>query len=299
MSESAGVAAGGLALGVVAGAFAPRELGAASSALAGAFAAGPSVEAIFGTTGASGTSGGFGDAAPAPGGAEAGGFGKVLGGLDGVVSDFNATAVAALGPTDGVRLAPGWTGATDGLVDGAPALDEGAGFGATEEFAGAVSFGSVAEDAGARGCGNPGVVEGMGALGGDELAVKEAPEELPNGVGDVGFGAAGALVVAPGARDALPALAGFAASGGAGIDVSPVAGPGPSGAGGCTGIVVAGAGGASSRQLKPSASKLRKVLRPQIGHSQPTSKRFCCASIVCAGARSRTRSRPIAKPART
>ena len=60
---------------------------------------------------------------------------------------------------------------------------------------------------------------------------------------------------------------------------------------------------AAAKAAKPgelwAASKLRKVLRPQMGQSQPTSNRFWCASMVCAGARSRTRSRLTAKPAST
>src|SRR6185503_1045592 len=113
-----------------------------------------------------------------------------------------------------------------------------------------------------------------------------------------GFGAGTDAPGAPAAREGV-APAGLVKSGGAGIEVSPVAGPGPSGATGCTGMVVDGAGGASSRQARASVSKLRSVFRPQIGQSHPTSNRFWCASMLCAGARSRTRSGPTAKPERT
>jgi hypothetical protein len=117
-----------------------------------------------------------------------------------------------------------------------------------------------------------------------------------------GFGAGTEVpvlgAIAPGARDGV-APAGFVKSGGAGIEVRPVAGPGPSGAMGCTGIVVEGEGGTSSRHASASASKLRSVFRPQMGQSQPTSNRFWCAPMLCAGARSRRRSGPTAKPERT
>ena len=188
----------------------------------------------------------------------------MLGGLDGVVSDFNATAVAAL-PGGEERLL-GFGGAAEAL--GIAAVGAA---GRHEPPAGAAGFGATDGVAGAD-------VAGAAGFGGVEALVAGA--------------------AATGARDGV-AEAGFATSGGAGIDVSPVAGPGPSGGGGCTGIVVEGAGGASSRHAKPSASKLRSVLRPQMGQSQPTSKRFWCASMLCAGARSRTRSRPIAKPDKT
>ena len=79
----------------------------------------------------------------------------------------------------------------------------------------------------------------------------------------------------------------------------PNEGPGPSGAGACGGGAAAGEGGLASRHTSESAEKLRSVLRPQMGHSQPTSKRSWAASMVWAGARSRTRSRPMAKPAST
>jgi hypothetical protein len=140
---------------------------------------------------------------------------------------------------------------------------------------GAAALGAIDDVAGA------GVADGIGRGPGIEAAVLGA---------DTG--------AAAGARDGV-AVPDFPASGGAGIDVSPVAGPGPSGATGCTGIVVEGTGRASSRHASPSASKLRSVLRPQIGQSQPTSNRFLCASMLWAGARSRTRSGPIAKPERT
>ena len=181
-----------------------------------------------------------------------------------MVSDFKATAVAAL---------PGGDEAGVGLGGAAEAL--------AVEAAG--DAGRHEPPAGAAGFGATEAVAGDGATGA------------------AGFGAAAAPAIgaaATGAREGV-AEAGLAASGGAGIDVSPVAGPGPSGSGGCTGIVVEGVGGASSRQARPSASKLRSVLRPQMGQSQPTSNRFWCASMLCAGARSRTRSRPIANPDKT
>jgi hypothetical protein len=140
-------------------------------------------------------------------------------------------------------------GAGDGRHDPPTA---GAGFGATEA---------------------PGATAGaLGAIG------FGATEDMPGaGATDVaGFGATDALApgaAALGTRDGV-APAGFVASGGAGIEVNPVAGPGPGGEGGCTGIVVEGMGGASSRQARPSASKLRSVLRPQMGQSQATSNRF-------------------------
>ena len=219
-----------------------------------------------------------------------------------MVSDFKATAVAALGAEepvvafggavepagvaaggDGRHEPPVGTsglGATDdapGAMDGVPVV---AGLGATNGVPGAgatdvVGFGAVDEVAGG---------------GGTDAAAAEM----------AGFGATDVLAgaAALGARDGVGA-AGLAKGAGAGIEVSPVAGPGPGGGGGCTGIVVEGAGGASSRQARASASKLRSVLRPQMGQSHPTSNRFSWASMVCAGARSRMRSRPIAKPEST
>lgn len=188
--------------------------------------------------------------------------------------------VDALGPAPGLAgrheppVGAAGLGATDDAPDVAGVVAVEKGFGATDAVAGAgtdvAGFGATE-------------VDGAGAI--DEA----------------GFGATDVLaleVSGPGARDAV-VVRGLAASGGAGIDVSPVAGPGPSGAGAWTGIVVEGPGGASSRHARPSASKLRSVLRPQMGQSHPTSNRFSCASMVCAGARSRTRSRPIAKPAST
>jgi hypothetical protein len=61
-------------------------------------ALGDGVDEIFGTAGAGGTVTGLAGAAllGAPGG-ELGALGYWLGGFDGVVSDFNATALAALG----------------------------------------------------------------------------------------------------------------------------------------------------------------------------------------------------------
>jgi hypothetical protein len=154
------------------------------------------------------------------------------------------------------------------------------GVGAIDEVAGALGFGAIDEVAGAL---------GFGAI--DEVAGAPATA----GLGGTEALATGAAL---GARDGA-AAAGFAKLGDAGIAVRPVAGPGPGGGGGCTGGCSAGVGGASSRHTRASASKLRSVLRPQIGQSHPTSNRFSCASMLCAGARSRTRSRPIAKPDRT
>jgi hypothetical protein len=199
-----------------------------------------------------------------------GALGKVLGGLEGVVNDFSATAVATLGGDEPGALGAGLGGAAEGLDAGGPPQP---GLGATEPPA-------------------VGAVEGSG-LEADDMP---APGAAGSGLGadDMPAPCAAAL----GAREGV-APAGFVTMGGAGIEVRPVAGPGPSGAMACTGIVVEGTGGASSRQASASASKLRKVLRPQIGQSQPTSKCFWCASMLCAGARSRTRSRPTAKPAST
>lgn len=187
-----------------------------------------------------------------------------------MVSDFNATAVAALPGGDETVL--GFGGAAEALGAAAGAA------GRHELPAGETGFGATDAVAGA----------GVGA------GATDGP--------DFGASAPATGAAAAGARDGevdAGTAAGFATRGGAGIDVSPVAGPGPSGAGACTGIVVDGAGGASSRHASASASKLRSVLRPQMGQSQPTSNRFSCASMLCAGARSRTRSRPIANPERT
>ncbi|HMI82941.1 MAG TPA: hypothetical protein VK550_02550 [Polyangiaceae bacterium] len=199
----------------------------------------------------------------------------MLGGFDGVVSDFNATAVAALaGGEEGVL----------GLGGGAEVPGVGAGTdGRHPPPEGAAGFGGTDGEVDAGGFGATDVVAGPGATD-------------ANGFGATEVLASGAA--AAGAREGI-AAAGRVSSGGAGIDVRPVAGPGPGGAAGCTGMVAAGAGGASSRQTRASASKLRIVLRPQMGQSHPTSNRFSCASMLCAGARSRTRSEPIAKPART
>ena len=200
-------------------------------AVGGAVGVGPGAAEIFGTGGAAGTLSGW--AAEVPG-AALGGLGKLLGGLDGVLSDFSATAVAALGgeeaPPRGGRDAPG-PGST--------------GLGATEAALG-IGFGAIEP------------VPGAGAT-----------EES-------GFGATDALdpgAAATGARKGM-APAGFETRGGAGIDVRPVAGPGPSGATGWVGIVIDGVGGASSRKDNASASKLRRVFLPQMGQSQPTSNRF-------------------------
>jgi len=165
----------------------------------------------------------------------------LLGGLDGVVSDFSATAVAALPGGDETVLGLG--GEALGVAAGDAGRHElpagtpvAAGFGATEAVAAGAGVGAT-EPA------------GLGAA------------MPPIGVAEAG------------ARDGV-ADGGLATRGGAGIDVSPVAGPGPSGIAGCAGIVVEGVGGAASRQERPSASKLRIVLRPQMGQSQPTSNRF-------------------------
>jgi hypothetical protein len=189
-----------------------------------------------------------------PGGA-LGALGKMLGGLDGVVNDFSATAVAALGGDEPVAVGAGLGGAAEGLGAGAAPQP---GLGATDP-------------------------PGAGAAEASGLGADDIPAP-----GDAALGA----------REGV-AAAGLVTRGGAGIEVRPVAGPGPSGVTACTGMVVEGTGAASSRHASASASKLRKVLRPQIGQSQPTSNRFWCASMVCAGARSRTRSRLTAKPAST
>ena len=263
-----------------AGGWVGAGLGAAGFTLAGlggALGVGAGATEMLGTGGAAGTLNDFPGGAPLPvPGGELGALGKLLGGRDGDVSDFNATAVAAFGggvevvlgfggPQEVVGAGPG-AGAADGGRD-TPALGPG-GFGATEEVAGATGLGAT---------------EAVAAAGATDAT---------------GFGAGTDVLAAPGARDGVAAV-GLGKSGGAGIDVSPVAGPGPSGATGCTGIVVDGPGGASSRQARPSASKLRSVFRPQIGQSHPTSNRFSCASMLCAGARSRIRSGPTAKPERT
>jgi hypothetical protein len=227
-----------------------------------------------------------------------------------VVSDFNATAVAALGGAEeavlgfgGAAEAPGAAAGAGGGRHDAPGA---AGFGATDALPGAPG----ATDAlpGAPGATDAlpgatplGATEGVAGAGAIEATGFGATDALAPGTAALGARdgvAPGPGTAALGARDGV-ATAGFAKSGGAGIEVSPVAGPGPSGAAGCTGIVVEGMGAASSRQARPSASKLRSVLRPQMGQSHPTSNRFSWASMLCAGARSRTRSRPTAKPART
>jgi len=263
--------------------------------LGGALGVGPAAGEILGTAGAGGTVGGLagGASLPAAGG-ELGAFGKLLGGLDVVVSDFNATAVAALAGGTEIAPAAAGLGGTEALgveagADGGSdaAMLETAGFGATE----APGVPDGANDAGLGATED--VVAGFGAT---EDHADPGATDAP------GFGAGTEAPVigaaALGARDGV-AGGGFVKRGGAGIDVSPVAGPGPRGATGCTGIVVEGEGGASSRHASASASKLRRVFRPQIGQSQPTSNRFWCASMVCAGARSRTRSGPAAKPEST
>jgi hypothetical protein len=79
-----------------------------------------------------------------------------------------------------------------------------------------------------------------------------------------------------------------------------VAGPGPGSAGNCGGGCTPVAGASASRKERPPASKLRSVLRPQMGQSQATSNRFPATSMLWAGARSRMPSEmPMAKPART
>jgi hypothetical protein len=180
----------------------------------------------------------------------------LLGGLDVVVSDFNATAVAALaGGAELPLVVPGLGGA-EALVVGAAAgggfdaaMLEMPGFGATDEEpnATAAGFGATEEVAGTGGPGETGLGAGT-----------DPPVLGTNALG---------------AREGV-AAGDFVKRGGAGIEVSPVAGPGPSGATGCTGIVVEGEGGASSRHASASWSKLRSVFRPQIGQSQPTSNRF-------------------------
>jgi hypothetical protein len=217
---------------------------------------------LAGTAGAAGTLGGLAAGAPlGAAGGTLGARGKLLGGLDGVVSDFNATAVAALGGDDPVPAAAG----LDGAVEPPAAKD--AGFAADHP--------------------DPGAVEGVGG------AAFGATDVAPGATDVSGLGGTDG---APGARDGV---AGLEASGGAGIDVSPVAGPGPRGATGKTGIAVDGAGGGSSLQVRLSAAKLRSVFRPQMGQSHPTSNRSSRGSMLCEGARSRTRSSPTAKPAST
>jgi hypothetical protein len=122
----------------------------------------------------------------------------LLGGLDCEVRDFNATAVAALGGEEAVL---GLGGAAEALGVGAAGGDDGR----QEPPAGAAGFGATDEVAGAT--------DGVAAV--------------------TGLGAMDGLAVGPaaGARDGVAAT-GFVKSGGAGIDVSPVAGPGPRGAGG-------------------------------------------------------------------
>jgi hypothetical protein len=175
-----------------------------------------------------------------------------------------------------------------GVVE-ALGADAGADEGRHDPPAGAAGFGATEA---------PGATDGvLGATGfGRTEAVPGAGATDVTGLGAVEVLATGAAAM--GARDGVTPE-GFVTSGGAGIEVNPVAGPGPGGGGGCTGIVVDGVGGASSRHTRASASKLRSVLRPQMGQSHPTSNRFWWASMVCAGARSRMRSGPTAKPART
>jgi hypothetical protein len=177
----------------------------------------------------------------------------LLGGLDGVASDFNATAVAAL--AGGALVVVGLGGA-EALAAGAAA---GGGFDA-----------AMLEIPG---------LGGKDEAPNDDVAGFDATEDVAaaGGAGatdfDAGIAAPAVAANALGARDGV-AAGGFAKSGGAGIEVRPVAGPGPSGARGWTGIVVDGEGGASSRHTSASASKLRSVFRPQMGQSQPTSNRF-------------------------
>jgi hypothetical protein len=122
----------------------------------------------------------------------------LLGGLDCEVRDFNATAVAALGAEEAVL--GGLGGAAEALGVGAAGGDDGR----QEPPAGAAGFGATDE---------AGATDGAAAV--------------------IGLGAMEALAVGPaaGAREGV-AAAGFVKSGGAGIDVSPVAGPGPRGAAG-------------------------------------------------------------------
>ena len=284
--------------------------GLALAGLGGALGVGPGAAEMLGTAGAGGTVIGLAGGAPlgAPGGG-LGALGKLLGGLEGVVSDFNATAVAALGSgaelalvvagLGGAEAPPAGAGADGGLD---AAILEMAGLGATEEAPGRADQGEApgATDELPGACGEG---AGLGATEDDAAGFGATEDVAGAGATDAsGFGAgtdvAAVGAAALGARDGV-AAPGFAKRGGAGIEVSPVAGPGPSGATGCTGIVVEGRGGASSRQASASTSKLRSVLRPQIGQSQPTSNRFWCAPMLCAGARSRTRSGPTAKPERT
>jgi hypothetical protein len=68
-----------------------------------------------------------------------------------------------------------------------------------------------------------------------------------------------------------------------------------------TGAGAAGraAGESTSRHTSASASNVRSVLRPQMAQSHPTANRLCCASMLCAGAISRSPSGPMEWPART
>jgi hypothetical protein len=172
---------------------------------------------MLGTAGAAGTAGipqGF--VFGPPSGAVLGGLGYWLGGLDGVVSDFSATAVAALGGEDGVP-ATGF-GAVEGEAGGGR---EAAGPGAVDDVLGVHGLGAV---------------EGVGAAGATDVAGLGAIDVPAAGaIEPAGFGAGMDAPAAPGARAGsaeIPAARGFEKSGGAGIEVSPVAGPGPSGAAG-------------------------------------------------------------------
>jgi hypothetical protein len=198
--------------------------------------------------------------------------------VGGVLSDFSATALDAFA---GVGTGGGTLRRATGVV----ALD-GTGAGDVTR----PTDGTVTELA-------AGAATALGALAGvapvDVTAAgtgATATGTAGEGVGTAGEGiGAGTAAVAGSAGEGTGTGASSSAGRGFGSSAA-VAGPGPGGVGGSTGGNTPVVGISPSFQTRPPASKLRSVFRPQKGQAQATSNRERAASMLWAGARSRTRS---------